>query len=278
MIDYKNHLLSFMTKTEIYQMVSESLDAMVSDSLSSISAIRSIADGFVLNPNVVEQIACYIENNKIHESTATGLLAKMYSYILSVGEKNDLVVNAYIKIAAMVKPDVYEAIKAALIKAEYPDFAANTLASLIIAARYARLPMKNVGLSIPVRRVNSLFINQDEDRFTFELMYELFDILYTETELPNTFNCFMFDVFAPAGNDPAFESYEAVDSAMSNAYLQVVNDKLTTDQIESVIVNYAGVSKGKRTRFSLKYTAPSDYDKIHNVLNRLKDFINIDEI
>lgn len=152
------------------------------------------------------------------------------------------------------------------------------VASLINISRYSSL-----NLDICVKRVNHILITQPKAIMNFEMITEIFKIIYSERGIwMRIFQYFMFDVI-PEYNEYdvnahwVTEEVEEINSIINIVILDILNYE-PFEVIRGALINYASVYNmmkyNKPTRFTMKRLS-DDYSRINDMVRILRDEENI---
>lgn len=152
------------------------------------------------------------------------------------------------------------------------------VASLINISRYSSL-----NLDVCVKRVNHILITQPKAVMNFEMITEIFKIIYSERNIwMRVFQYFMFDVI-PEYNEYDInarwvtEEVEEINSIINIVILDILNYE-SFEVIRGALINYASVYNmmkyNKPIRFTMKRLS-DDYSRINDMVRILKDEENI---
>lgn len=148
------------------------------------------------------------------------------------------------------------------------------LATMINISRYS-----SFDLSICVRRVNHILITQPKAVMSFEMITEIFKIIYGERGIwIRAFQYFMFDVI-PEYNEYDInahwvtEEVEEINSTINIVILDLLNYE-PYEVIRGALVNYAEIysmmNRNSPIRFTMQRLS-DDYSRINDVVDALKE-------
>lgn len=147
------------------------------------------------------------------------------------------------------------------------------LASYILMARFSHLD-----LSICIRRVNYIIITQPKTDKSYEIISEIFRVIYFDNMLwGRIFQYFMFDVIPEKLENDVKTHWvtpdvEELNSIINLVILDILNEK-PTSIIGTALRNYAEsyrlINYGRLVRFSMQRLS-GDYDRINYVVDSLK--------
>ena len=143
---------------------------------------------------------------------------------------------------------------------------------MIIIARYS-----SFNPEICVKRVNHILITQPKAVMSFEMIIEIFRIIYSERSVWGMmFQYFMFDVI-PEYNEYDMnahwvtEEVEEINSTINLAILEILNSE-PYDVIRAALLNYAGIYSMKRYKMPIRFTMrrlSDDYSRINDMVMML---------
>ena len=146
------------------------------------------------------------------------------------------------------------------------------VATMIIIARYS-----SFNPEICVKRVNHILITQPKAVMSFEMIIEIFRIIYSERSVWGMmFQYFMFDVI-PEYNEYDMnahwvtEEVEEINSTINLAILEILNSE-PYDVIRAALLNYAGIYSMKRYKMPIRFTMrrlSDDYSRINDMVMML---------
>lgn len=192
-----------------------------------------------------------------------------YDY-MSLDKNEQAIVNRLIKISNIINQSYMPKLLGLGINPK--------LASYILIARFSHLD-----LSICVRRVNYILITQPKTDRSYDIISQIFRIIYFNDSLwIRIFQYFMFDVIPERNeNDPGTHwvtpDVEEINSIINLVILDILNEK-PIDIIGAALRNYAEsyrlLNYGKLIRFSLR-TLSNDYERINYAIQslRINEFI-----
>ena len=193
-----------------------------------------------------------------------------YDYISLKGQKDPVIINRMIAIGNLIN------------RINIPRLLGlglnHDLASILLIARFS-----SFDLDIVVRRVNLIIITQPKTLMSYDMIMQIFRVLYGDYKLwGDIFQYFMLDVipqYDEENNNAVWvsEEVEEINSTINLVILQILNET-PTGIITQALYNYAGyysMYQGtKPVRFSLR-TLSGDYGRILTVINYLQWTENI---